>query len=530
MSSTILIAASVLVTSSCGVSAMAADPFRAAALAPPDVRLFVHIDGAASLRTQLQDRPIASWLGAWLAEGELPGAWHRLSQAVGMDDAALFDACLGRELTVLSRPGASRAEWVVLTGMEPSRSAALLGKLSPVVLAPRGNVSVFHLVGQGLLLARAEGQVLIAPDDHQELFQAVLANLAALPAHSLAQHEGIKQGMDLGPGRVGVFVRHELPLGGWSVGVADLRDDTVSLRHASRFSNAPFRSRITELSWNPAPLRWLEGTGFLGVIEPTDTAGGPFDAFVATLLGEPLITSALGANLGPRRITLVSDVEGRVEVPPFDLLLPTILRAYEVNDAELARTQLDRNMLRLLAALNRLGEGNFHLEVPDPDDLDPRGARSVPIGPMARWLFGDVPGIDRVSLNWTVVESATGDGGRWCVLASHPGHLDAVAEALRASPRVDVLLEHSAKPGRWTNCGVADGKRLAQHLAGWSAHAEALAAPQDVQAMRETLNLLRELAQGVDRCDWQLSRPSADSVRTEAEILLSPPDSAGTVE
>jgi len=531
MSRTILIAASVLVANSW---AMAADPFRAAALAPPDVQLFVHIDGAAALRTQLQGRPIAAWLGAWLAEGELPGAWQRLSQAVELDETALFDACLGRELTLLSRGGALNAEWVVLTEIEPDRSAALLGKLSPVVLAPRGNVSVFHLVGQELLVARADRHVLIAPDGHQGLFQAVLANLAALPAHSLAQHEGIKQGMDLGPGRVGVFVRHELPLGGWSVGVADLRDDTVSLRHASRFSNAPFRSRITELSWNPAPLRWLEGTGFLGFIEPTDTAGGPFDAFVATLLGEPLITGALGANLGPRRITAVSDVEGRVEVPPFDLLLPTIVRAYEVTDAELARAQLDQNMLRMLAALNRLGEGSFRLEVPDPDDLDPGVARSVPIGPMARWLFGDVPGIDRVSLNWTVVESATVAGGspgaRWCVLASHPDHLDAVAEALRTSPRGDVELEHSPQPGRWTNCGVADGKRLAQHLASWSAHAEALAAPDDVQAMRDALNLLRELAQGVDRCDWQLSRPSADSLRTEAKILLSPPDSAGAVE
>ena len=527
MRPTILIAASVLVT---GFSAMAADPFRVAALAPPDVQLLVHIDGAAALRTQLQDRPIAAWLGAWLAEGQLPGAWQRLSQAVGLDEAALFDACLGRELTLLSRSGASKAEWVVVTEIDLDRSTALLAKLAPVVLAPRKNVGVFHLAGQDLLLARADRLVLIAPDDHQGLFQAVLANLAALPAQSLAQHPGIKQGRDLGPGRVGVFIRHELPLGGWSVGVADLRDDSVSVRHASRFANAPFRSRITELSWNPAPLRCLEGTGFLGFIEPSDTAGGPFDAFVATLLGEPLITSALGANLGPRRITAVSDVEGRLEDPPFDLLLPTIVRAYEVTDAELARAQLDENMLRLLGALNRLGHGSFHLEVPDPDDLDPGAARSVPIGPMARWLFGDVPGIDRATLSWTVVESAAVAGGRWCVLASHPDHLEVVAEALRASPGCDAQRHPSPQPGRWTNCGVADGKRLAQHLASWSAHAETLAAPEDVQAMREALNLLRELAQGVDRCDWRLSRPSANRVRTDAEIVLSPPDSAGAGE
>ena len=523
----ILIAASLLVS---GSRAMAADPFRAAALAPPGVQLFVHIDGAAALRTQLQDRPIARWFGAWLAQGELPGAWQRLAEAVGLDEADLFDECFGRSTTLLSRRGAAETEWVVITEIDPDRSSALLDRLAPVVLAPRGNVSVFHLAGQGLMLARADRHVLIAPDDQPGLFRDVLGNLAAIPAHSLAQHEGITQGVDLGAGRVGVFVRHELPLGGWSVGVAELRDDTVSLRHASSFANAPFRSRITELSWNPAPLRCLEGTGFLGFIEPTDTAGGPFDAFVATLLGEPLITSALGANLGPRRITLVSDVEGRVEDPPFDLLLPTIVRAYEVTDAELARTQLDEHMLRLLAALNRLGDGSFHLEVPDPAELAPGAARSVPIGPMARWLFGDVPGIDQVSLSWTVVDSTADAGGRWCVLASHPEHLDAVARALRASDGCDARRSPSPQAGRWTNCGVADGERLAQHLASWSAHVEALAAPEDVQSMRDALDLLRELAQGVDRCEWQLSRPSVNAVRTDAEIVLSPPDSADTVE
>ena len=122
MRPTILIAAVVLVA---GGSAVASDPFRAAALAPPDVQLYVHIDGAAALRRQLQDRPIAGWIGAWLAQGELPGAWQRLSHAVGLDEAALFDECLGRELTLLSRGGASNAEWVVLTEIEPDRSAAI---------------------------------------------------------------------------------------------------------------------------------------------------------------------------------------------------------------------------------------------------------------------------------------------------------------------------------------------------------------------------------------------------------------------
>ena len=347
----------------------------------------------------------------------------------------------------------------------------------------------------------------------------MVPNLLSAPQQSLAEHAAVKRGCELGAARAGVLIRHAPPLGGWSVAVADLEDDCLTVRHASRFDNTPFRSRITELTWDPAPLRCLEGTGFLGFIEPTDTAGGPFDAFVATLLGEPLISQALGDNLGARRITAFSDIEGRLEDPPFDLLLPTVARAYEVNDAARAWSQVDAHMIRLVGALNQLGQGSFHLEAPDTESFEPGRPRSVPIGPMARWLFGDVAGIDQTSLNWTVAGAAT----RWCIVASHPDHLDAVAAALDT----DTCLPVAGEQGRWTTSGIGDGKRLAQHLASWSTHAETLAAAEDVAAMRDALNLLRELAQGVDRCRWRMTRPTLESVTTEAEFELSPPDSAG---
>ena len=178
-------------------------------------------------------------------------------------------------------------EWVVLTEIDPAASAALLRSLAPTVLAPRGDVSVFHLADQELLLARVDDLMLIAPDDDRGLFDAMVPNLLSAPQQSLAEHAAVKRGCELGAARAGVLIRHAPPLGGWSVAVADLEDDCLTVRHASRFDNTPFRSRITELTWDPAPLRCLEGTGFLGFIEPTDTAGGPFDAFVATLLGEP---------------------------------------------------------------------------------------------------------------------------------------------------------------------------------------------------------------------------------------------------
>jgi len=525
MRSTTVIAVCLLIGSR---PALGGDLFEVAALAPADVRLFVHIDGAAQLRGELADRPIGRWVRSWLAQGELPGAWERLSRAAGLTEGEFFDRCLGRQVTLLSRGGEFSSQWVVLTEIEPQVSAALLRDLAPRVLAPRHDVGVFHLAEQELLLARAGGLMLIAPDNDRGLFDAMVPNLTRAPEHSLAQNEAVLQGTALGrrmgskPGRAraGVLIRHRPPLGGWSVGVAELDGDRVTVRHASRFDSAPFRSRITAFTWDPSPLRCLEGTGFLGYIEPSDTAGGPFDAFVATLLGEPLISQALGDNLGARRISAFSDIEGRLEDPPFDLLLPTIVRAYEVKDAARAWSQVDAHMIRLVGALNQLGQGSFQLVVPDPADFEPGRPRSVPIGPMARWLFGDVPGIDQTSLTWTVGGAATS----WCIVASHPDHLDAVARALAADGS---CLPTAGDVGRWTNSGIGDGKRLAQHLASWSTHAETLAAPEDVAAMRDALNLLRELAQGIDRYQWWMTRPTVETVTTEAEFELSPPDSSG---
>jgi len=513
-----------------GRAVLAGDPFEAAALAPPDVRLFVHIDNAARLRGQLHNRPIGRWVRSWLAQGELPAAWERLANAAGLTEADFFDKCLGRRVTLMSRAGEFSSEWVVLTEIEPDVSAALLRSLSPRVLAPSNDVGVFHLAEQALVLARADRLVLIAPDDGRGLFDAVVPNLHRAPDVSLAQHEAVLRGTILGtelggdPGqaRAAVLIQHAPPLGGWSVAVAGLDDDRVRVRHASRFDSAPFRSRVTALTWDPSPLRCLEGTGFLGYIEPTDTSGGPFDAFVATLLGEPLISQALGDNLGARRITAVSDVEGRLEDPPFDLLLPTVARAYEVLDAARAWSQVDTHMIRLVAALNQLGQGSFELAVPDPADFEPGRPRSVPIGPMARWLFGDIAGIDQVSLNWTVA-GAGGAATRWCIVASHPDHLDAVTAALENDAR---CLPIAGEQGGWTTSGIGHGRRLAQNLASWSTHAETLAAPEDVAAMRDALDLLRELAQGVDRCRWRMTRPTAESVTTEAEFELSPPESS----
>jgi hypothetical protein len=241
-------------------------------------------------------------------------------------------------------------------------------------------------------------------------------------------------------------------------------------------------------------------------------------------LGVPLVPAELGENLGDRRITAVSEIEGRLQDPPFDLLLPTVARLYEVRDAEAAWRQLDDHMVRLVGALNRFGQGSFVIQPPDPAAFRPGEPRRVNIGALAKWLLGDLPGLERVSLNWTVVAaSAVGEGprGGWCVIASDPQHLGAVAEALAEVPPA------GSKTQRWANCGTADGRRLARQLGTWRHQAGLLAAAPDAGALEDALALLAELANGVDRCRWRLCRPTPERVRLEADLELSPPESWG---
>jgi hypothetical protein len=295
----------------------------------------------------------------------------------------------------------------------------------------------------------------------------------------------------------------------------------VSVRYASHFDNTPFSTPVTTLTWDPAPVRGLQGAMALGFIEPTDTISGRLDAFLTAALGIPLIPAELGDNLGDRRITAISEIEGRLEDPPFDLLMPTVARVYEVKDVETARGQLDNHVIRLAGALNRFGQGAFRIEPPDPATFRPGEPRSVNIGGLAQWILGDLPGLDRVSLNWMVVAKAGGRPGGWCVIASDPRHLADVTKALAAAPA-------DAEPAAWASCGIADGHRLARQLGTWRNQAGLLAPAQDAEALSDTLALMAELAHGVDRCWWRLRRPTAERVRLEAEVQLSPPDSSGS--
>lgn len=495
--------------------AWAGDPFETTCLAPADVSLYVCVEDAAGLRAELRGRPLAAWLASWLSRGQVPGAWHRLAERAGLDPAAMLDAWAGDRVTVVARRG-GELEWVVISEMDPDAGARLLDRLEPRVLPPQRDLALFALPRHELVLGLSGRYLLVAPRG-AALFGEVAANVTGMAsASTLAGAEAIATARRMGSGRVGVVVRHEAPMGGWSVAVGDLDGGRIGLRHEARFEHAPFRSVVTRLAWDPAPLARLEPAVMLGVVEPTDITGGPQAAWLETLLGEALLSRALRDRMGPRQLTAVADVDGRLEDPPFDAMLPTVARAVEVTNAAGALADLDRHMVRIAAAIERVGGGAFEVNVPDAAAFAAGAPRSIDLGPAARWVLGEVPGAGHVSLNWTVVDGAS---DRWCVVASHPAQLRAVAEAL-AGPAGD-----GGASGRWTSCGTADGRRLGAHVRAWAAQPGLLAAAGDTASLTATLDLISGLGDGVDRCRWRLARPDAQRMTLEADLELSPPES-----
>jgi hypothetical protein len=496
----LVIAATLLVTAG---TLRAGDLFADAEFAPPDVTLYVHVESAAGLRAAIAARPIAGWIDAWLGRGQLPAAWQRFCAAAGMPPAALFDACVGRRVTLLSR-GGEPPEWVLLSDVDPAASAALLQRLEAQVLAPRDDAGLFQLEAHDLIVARRDGRLLAAPRAQPGLLYDVLARMARpAPSAALAAGPAIAEGRRLGEGCAALVLRHAPPLGGWSVGVAGLRGERIAVRHASHFESAPFRSRVTALAWDPAPLAGLEAQSILAFIEPGDITGGPLDAFMQAALGVPGPAQALGSNLGPRLVTAVSGLG--------------VARAYEVHDAGAARGQLDSYMARLLPALAALAPG---AEAPSaPEASAPGAARCARIGGVAQALLGDVPGAEGLSICWAVAE-ATPPAASWCIVASTPSQIEGLAAALAAPAPAGSV---PADRGPWTSCGTFDGRRLAAQMGDWRKMVERQASPMTIEAF----DLLVDFAAGVQLGTWRLSRPAAECLRAEAEIVLAPPESAG---
>ena len=502
-----------------------ADPFSSARNVPADVSLYLHIEATTRLHDEIADRPLNLWFESLLEQWQVAQIWGQLARAAGVEPHALFDVCFGRRFTLISRPqtptatdasDAAPVAWVLLTDVHPDRVRPILRNLRVKRLSPRDGRPVAELPEHELLFCVGEHQLMIGPKPAPSLFWEMLPQLGDPVQNSLADSEAVARAKELGPGRVGVMIRHDPPLGGWSVAVGDLQGERATIRHAGSFDSAPFERSMTAMTWDPSPLAAFEDTALLVVMEPTDIGGGSTGAYLQAVVGQPLFDREVQDNLAETRIFALGEVEGRLQQNPVDLLPATLAVILKLRDPQNAERHLDCSMLRLTHRLNELCDGNLLASVPRRRDMLPGEPRSIKLNPSAELFGGAMPVMEHVSINWAVAEN---DEAGYYVIASHPDQLQATLKALKQKPT------KKAPAARYTSCGFANGPRLGVHLRGYSDQAAMFTTddPAEEAEFKQTMLLLSELASGIHRCHWRLARPSVNQMTLDLDMTLSPP-------
>ncbi len=502
------------------------DPFASAENLPADVAIYIHVRGASDIRRELFDRPIARWIDSIVSAGQIHKAWSSLATAARMDEGPLFDACFGRDVTLTVR---QPNQWAVITEMDEHASLALLQKLKVRVREPHSGMSLAELPEQEILLARDGTRLVIGPSKQSSLFYEILPRL--MEAHSntksLFRDPAMQDTQALGGGRIAAFIRHQQPLGGISKAVGDLDGDQLTIHHAARFENAPFSHDITRLTCDFSPAFMFEDRSLLALIQPTDGGDGPLETFFAASLGQNLLSQPMRANLGDRRLIVVSETEGRRLEKPVDLLNTTVVFCIQAKDAETAADQLDSQMLKITNRIDDLGKGSFLVPTPNILHRAPGEPREVDLSAASQWFTGGFPIMRNLSLSWSVAE---GPQGAWFVIGSQRQSLDEVVEVLKGQSAANSSFAAGKAPtpmfGKFENCGTGNGVRIGRHLRSWSDEAAQFVGPARQEEFRSTIRMMSDLAAGMQTCRWQLARPSTNEMRLEVQIKLAPPESA----
>lgn len=505
-------------------------PFAAARIAPGDVRVFVHVEQAGRLRRDLATRPIARTFTSLAGGNAAAQSWSALARSLKMDEATLFDHCFGREITFIARDA---GEWALVTDLGPERARDLMRTLAVRVREPRFGLAVSELPEQALLLASDGGQVVIGPSGQPQLFLDVLERWSAGERPAAERAPATLAGNDDFTARlreiqceatradIAAFIRHDRPLGGCSMFVADVRGEDVAIKHAARFDNPPFNSPVTNLACDFSPLNLLADHALVAVMQPRDVGDGPVENYLSAGLGVGLLSAEMRRNLADRRLLVMGEADARQLPQPRNILTTTFVAALEVKDVQVAAGQLDQQMSNVTQRINELGQGAFLIQMPDCGALRAHDPRQADLGAAGEWFAGGFPVMKTVSLNWAIAEGPPREDGSgataWFVVGSHPQALqETIASLRKPCPRDERLV------GKYDSCGTANGRRLGRQVQSWSDEAPEFTDPKHVDRVRSTLQALADLASGLSDCHWQMARPTANSLRLDVQLKLAP--------
>lgn len=501
------------------------EPFSLAGQAPADVSMYVEAERPAALWKEIEGKPIAAWVKSVLLTDAVRQSWKSVADQADAPDEALFDALFARRCVLMTRRTIDGVEWAVVLEVDRARALAVLRQLRPRQLAPRHGVAVMAIPEQDVLAAVEGDRCVIAPRTRPGLFDDVLAGLSGdRTAEVLAMSEPVKglvatlRGEErMGDARISAIIRHDRPLGGATAITAAFRDGEAALRVESSFENPPFARGLTSLRWDCSKIDVFDRSGLVTVIEPTDIGPGSFEQFAQSVLNRPIISRDMRKNLADTQILTIGEAEGRTESPPSDMLTPTAALALRMKDPLRAEAVLDEQIVELTRSINALGQGSYLVELPDRSRFEPGGMRHLGLESAMNELGRGFPIMSSISLNWCVAQTPSGS---YYVIATHPEQLEEMRAALRR------LEETGGDVGRWANCGLLHGPRLAQHLRSLAEQAPRFtdpARPEDAEAFRSTLDLLALLGDGLERARWKMERPSRERMRLEIELDLRQP-------
>ncbi|MCZ6834680.1 MAG: hypothetical protein O7G85_02805 [Planctomycetota bacterium] len=497
--------------------------FEHSQVAPEDTLFYLHISDVETLRGQLENLPIADWAGQFLQAGQVIHAWGNIANLAGVDAQRLMDMFIGDSLTFMIQGAGSDLEWVLMTPMTDERAGDLFRKLKVKIYSSKkkGLTSCILPEHRLMLIHSNQGMLFICPQKKMGLFTDVHRRIESPEKYQTLHDESVGEAIaKLAPGQAGVYIRHEEPLGGWSVASLDFQGTQLRIQHRARFGRDAFSRPITQKTIDPSVIQNFKDHALVATIEPTDTGDGMVELFLQQMLGNlSLIGEDIRKNLGDKRVMVLGDVEGRLQDQEVDMLLPTGAICLEVKNAEIAEKQLDEHLIKLSKKLNKMGRDldGFCVEVPNRRQFIPGESRTVDLDSFTDWVGNGFPLLTNVDLCWVTVES---EYGTYLVVATHEAALKESEKALCRAPVATIA------KGKWASCGVANGLRLGQNIDSLIDHAELLALDGKSEELKSTLKLIASFAYGIENLTWKLKRPGKNEMVLEVDIELAPPISA----
>lgn len=484
--------------------------FSHARFIPRDVDLVVQVERAGALRRELEAMEAGEeWRRAMIPEAVMR-VWSDFARLTPRGESELFEALLGRRMSVITRRREGEREWAVLSEVDVRAFERFSQEARAQIATGSMGFAIRRIPEQELIIAHNGTLLIAAPAARSALLHETMALVAGrgkgLP---LLTDPALGETRALGAGAVRLFMRHDQPMGGWTALAASLDGARVSVRHTSKFDASPFSAPLPGKPLDYSILDGFDNFSVLAAAQPLAQSQGMSAEFLNAILLRDAMSVELRRQLGERLLWIVGEADGRLERPARDDVMTAFGIAIELKSTDqFTAARIDRVMRALAGSLMETAGEAGALAWREPES--PESIRTMALPGVGRTLLPGVPGHDAFALSWQLV---SGEERSWWLLASHRGHLVDMARVL-GQPAL------AGEPRLETGRVVASGHRAADHLRGLRPMLHTLTDQDDRPRIETSVQRLIDLAQGIESFDWRLARDTRHELRGEIIIRL----------